>query len=452
MTDKNGKPGAGPAPSDGRRWDDLRLVAVRIADEARKAGAAHAEVLLRRRCRRAVEDRGPVVGPLWDDRITLRCADARGRRGHATGTWAEVDATVAKAIAAIGGAPDPHERPVGRMDIRDRGLGIDDPRLPRVTDADRQATIDDNLAGVASISRALKVKRLTYYEEREERAFASTAEVSAAEASTRFSIQGAVAGAGGPEVDGLIASRVFAEVSSRPLGVDLARRCLALAKAAPLPEGPTHTVLGQRAVARLLEGLVPAFAADRVAGGTSFLAGKLGRVVGSARLHVIDDATRMSGLGTRAFDERGVPSVPVPLIKEGVAGGVYQGPLDAAVHDTRPTGHARIDGALWPGNLVVRCGNRTRNMLFPDLGRFVLVEDIFDVSGIDPVTGRIVVPARVLVHDGTDVLGSPGVVTLETTADEIFQNLENVASDQERHGLVDTGSWVVSAPLRFVPA
>lgn len=444
---------AAPAPDDGRRWDDLRLVAVRLVDEAQRAGAHHAEVLLRRRCRRAVEDRGPVVGPLWDDRVVVRATDRDGRVGTASGPWARVEGVVKEAVESIDGSPDPLQRPVRRMDITDRGLGIDDPRLPAVTDADRRATVDDNLAGVANINRTLKVRGLAYYEEREERAFASSAEVSAAEAATRFSIQGTVATAGGGTVvDGMIASRAFAEVASRPLGVDLARLCQALARPTTMPDSLRHVAFGQRAVARLLEGLAPAFSAEAIAEGRSFLAGRVGQRIASPEVHVLDNALRMGGLGARGFDDRGTPPVEVPLIREGVAGGVYQDPRTARRHDVRPTGHARADDSLWTGNLVVRSGNRTRNMLFPDLGTFVLVEDILDVSGIDPASGRIEVAVQLLVHDGTESLGNPGPMVMVTTADDILQNVESVVSDQERHGLVDTGTWIVASGLGFRPA
>jgi hypothetical protein len=165
--------------------------------------------------------------------------------------------------------------------------------------------------------------------------------------------------------------------------------------------------------------------------------------VAHARLHLYDDGLRMGGLGTRGFDDRGVPPMVVPLIREGVCGGFYQGPRIAAQADARPTGHARHDDALWPGNLVVRPGNRTRNMIFPELGAFLLIDDVLDVSGIDPRSGRVSAPVRVLVLQGTAVVGSPGVCRLETTADALLMGLRELASDQQRHGLVDTPTWVV---------
>ncbi len=444
MSNSTGQPTAPAVPDDGRRWDDMRLVAVRLVDEAKTAGAVHAEVLLRRRCRRVTEDRGPIVGPLWDDRISIRCTDKSGRVGKATGAWREASKVIKKAVSSCTGPASSAEGPVDRMDMQDRGLGIDDPRLPRVTDEERRATIDDNRSGVAVIDRSLEVRSLAYYEEREERAFANSGQVSALETSTRFSIRGAVAVAGTKSaVDGMIASRSFAEVSSRPLGVDLARACLALRQAATLPEGPCAVVLGPRAVARILEGLLPAFSSEAIAAERSFLTGRIGRKIGGSALHMIDDASRMGGLGTRAFDDRGTPSVPIPLIKEGVAAGVYQGPLTAAQRETRPSGHSRFDDSLWAGNIIVRGGNRTRNMLFPDLGRFVLVEDVLDVSGIDPVSGQIRIPVTALVHEGTAALGNPGVLTLACTAEELFSSVEAVVSDQQRNGLVDTGTWIL---------
>jgi predicted Zn-dependent protease len=149
-------------------------------------------------------------------------------------------------------------------------------------------------------------------------------------------------------------------------------------------------------------------------------------------------------MATRGFDERGVPPVSINLIKEGRAAGLYQGLGAAESVDARPSGHERTDGSIWPGNLVVRPGSRSRNMLFPDLGTFVLVAEITDAGGVDPATGEIDIGALVFVADASGELGCAGVHRLRCTTDELLSGVQRICNDQQRHGIVDTATWIVN--------
>jgi PmbA protein len=186
-----------------------------------------------------------------------------------------------------------------------------------------------------------------------------------------------------------------------------------------------------------------AFSAERIAEGGSYLQGRVGSRMASRELHVVDDARRAGGMATRGFDERGVPPISVNLIKEGRASGLYQGPRSAERTGARPSGHERADGTLWPGNLIVRPGSRSRNMLFPELGTFVLVTELTDTHGIDPATGEIDVGARVFVADTDGIRGCAGVHRLRCTADALLGGVQRVCNDQQRHGIVDTATWLV---------
>ena len=90
----------------------------------------------------------------------------------------------------------------------------------------------------------------------------------------------------------------------------------------------------------------------------------------------------------RAFDARGV-FLDLPIIREGVVGALYQDTELARELNSRPSGHEGPDGC-WPGNLVLRAGTRSRNMIFPELGPFLLLDDL-NVSGrwFDLQTGKL---------------------------------------------------------------
>jgi len=426
-----------------------RSAALRLLDRAKDAGAATAEVFAVRMESRNLDHGHPSVDRSVDFRFTVRVWDAAGGHGMATGrgsnpTDADQDRVIQQALATLGDIPGAESGPAPRLDIPDRGLDINDRRLPHLDDDMRRGVVRSNVDGALQVDRRVAGTDFRYEELHATRCFASTHGVSVEEHGTRFALIGsAYTEDHAHRVRGQLVSRNFAEVASRPLGFELGTRLVASLSPTQLPSAPTAVVFEQRAVATLLPRLVSAFSAERIASGESYLQGRVGSRVASRDLHVVDDARRPGGMATRGFDERGVPPVSINLIKEGRAAGLYQGPRSAALVDARPSGHERADGSLWPGNLVVRPGSRSRNMVYPELGTFVVVQEITDASGIDPSTGKIDVGVLVFVADASGVKGSAGVHRLRCTAGELLGGIQRICNDQQRHGIVDTATWVV---------
>ncbi len=135
--------------------------------------------------------------------------------------------------------------------------------------------------------------------------------------------------------------------------------------------------------------------------------------------------------------------MPLPLIREGTLGALYRSPRSARRYGTRPTGHTRADGSPWPGTLIVRPGGRSRNMMFPDVGRYLLIDELLDLSGVDLVTGALRLPVRVALGEQGQILGGLGNAVLDTTISGLFHAIAEMASDTERHGSVDACTWVI---------
>ncbi|MEC8423948.1 MAG: metallopeptidase TldD-related protein, partial [Myxococcota bacterium] len=284
-----------------------------------------------------------------------------------------------------------------------------------------------------------------YDEVVQDRGFASSAGVAQGERSTRYRLSGAARLRGGDvQVSGATTSRNFAEVASKPLGVALGRRALALGRSAALPGAPVPVAMAPSVVAAVLPRIVRAFRGELVSAGASFLSGRLDRAFGGEVLHLVDDASLHGGYATRSFDDRGVPGAPVNLVKEGRVGGLYQGVESARAADARPSGHETGDGGAWLGNLVVRPGNRSRNMVFPELGSLVLVDEILSIDRCDLRTGELELQVHAHRYESTVALGFCGVVRLRCHADELLGGVMHVLNDQTRIGVVDTPTWVVS--------
>ncbi len=412
--------------------DRARITA--LLARARDGGARAAEALrVETQLLEQVSARRPAVSRV-ELRWTVRVWGEGGRAG--TGAAEDPDAALAQAFVAMkAAAPSAVAGPADRYAIRAGGNGIDDPRFPGVTDADRA----DILVSAERAMQAAPVRRrgVRLRQGRSRRAWMSTRGVEAEEHGTCFEIF-AEADLGDVELDQRLASRHFADVASLPFGPELRRRLDLHARPGPLPAAPLPWVLEPRAVGGLLMSLGEAFVGD----GRTFVDDLPDGRLAPSIVHVTDDPARFAGLHTCAFDDRGVPPIAVTLVREGLAHGRYHAPEDARDAGLRPTGHFR-DGCLRPANPALRPGSRTRNMILAELGEHVSIERL---PAVDRRTGLVSgVALGVLVRGGERVSGVR--VPLSEHVTTLLARATEVAGDQERVNAADASSLVL-APAR----
>ena len=431
---------------------ELRRIPDALVRFAKESGARSAEALVvQSDVRRLSAESRPGGHLVTEDQVWVRVYDEQGRCGRATGSLGSEEgrAVIKKAIAKMPAAPpDPGGQPPPRLDATVTGLSILDRRWKILEDTDRREIIAENHAGCRSVPSPLASLRFQYEERLQRRCFSSSRGVDLFEESTFYQLHGEASAAERPDlrVTGSVLSRHFADVASMPMGADLGARITAMSRKALLPPERRAVVLEPRAVASLFMALIEAFRSERVATGKSFLSGHLGDLVASERVHVVDDGTITGGYATRGFDDRGVPPVPLPLIREGVSAGLYQGPHAAWEANRRPSGHERADGSLWSGNLIIRPGSRSRNMLFPELGSFAAIDEVMDTAGINPATGKIEVPVRVSRWEGAECAGYVGIRTLSTDAISLLKSVQHVTSDQTRFSGIDVCTLICDGP------
>lgn len=411
--------------------DRSRLVG--MIDRARTGGARAAEVA-------------------WTERDLLEQAGAKGRPGHrldrawtarvwrdggrcGVATAATPEGAIDVALASSADAPpDPLAGPPDRIPVPGGSLGICDRRHEQIADEDRADMLQ--LAERALAQGGLGAVRVVYRQVLQGRGWMSTRGMEAEETSTAYELSAEV-DAGPVRAFHRIASRHFSDVASLPFGVELRRRVEPLLRRVELPASPRPIVLDPRVMAELVRSLAPAFAADAVARG-NFLASRLGKRLASPTLHVTDDAGLASGLLTRAFDERGVPPIPVAVLKEGVVSALYHDPETARAAGLRPTGHV-WDGVIRPSNLVVRPGARTRNVILTELKDYLALDRL---PPLDLDSGMLAGVVPVVRVDQGERVGAVDV-RIEAPIWVVLEAVREMAADQERSCEVDTPTAVL---------
>lgn len=137
------------------------------------------------------------------------------------------------------------------------------------------------------------------------------------------------------------------------------RRAAEIAKMARDPKeggaGRRDVVFGPYIFANLLSDVVGSASAFNVDAGFSFFTGKLGERVASEELTLLDDGTIAEGLGSRPFDDEGVPTQRTTIIDRGVLRCYLHNSMTAKKFKTVSTGNAGwVEPEPW--NIIVEPG------------------------------------------------------------------------------------------------
>ncbi len=403
-----------------------------VLDAARAGGARAAEVI--RVEREWMEQTGSRLRGTEGEECVWCVRVYRDGGATGTGEHASAAAAIKAALTMAASAPaDEFAGPAERMTVAAGALGVDDRRHTGISDGDRAEVLQ--FAERTFAPSGLLFQRLIYRQVREQRAWMSTRGMEAEAAATTYALTAEVR-AGGWDLRQTIASRHFSDVASLPFGTELRKRADGLSRSGSLPDAAWPIVLEPRVVADLIRALAPAFAADQA--GACFLKDYLGKRLSTPAIHLTDDAGLTSGLLTRAFDDRGVPPIPVTLLKEGVVTGLYHDPESARKVGLRPTGHV-TEGKIRPSNLVVRPGGRTRNVILTELKSHLLLDRLppFDLAS-GRFTGRVPV---VIVRAGEPSVCASGHLDVHVGA--LLAAVVELAADQERSGEVDAPTAVL---------
>ena len=312
-------------------------------------------------------------------------------------------------------------------------------------------------AAALAISGIELVEESVYSDEEAQIAIASTAGVEAeAQQSFCFTYVMAHAGRDGERQSGLgfCAGREPGVLDPEQAGREAGEKARALLGARPCPTGSYTVVFDREVAAALIASIVQALSADAVQKGRSVFAGKLGEVVASPLLTVLDDGLAADGMATNPFDGEGVPQQTTTLLEAGVLRSYLHSSYTARKEggEARSTGNAgRGSYRSLPGvsatNLVVKSGRGTLADVMARVGEGLYVDSVAGLhSGVNPISGEISVGATGrLIEKG--MAGRPvREVTIAADFLRLLESVSDVGGDARwipLHGSVYAPSVVV---------
>ena len=239
----------------------------------------------------------------------------------------------------------------------------------------------------------------------------------------------------------------FKRYSPEGAAVKAAKQAITMLDSSPAPMGEMPVVLGSGGGVLFHEAVGHGLEADAVKRQTSMFAGKVGQVVGSDKVTVVDDATIPNLRGSFNFDGEGTPAQKKVLIENGVLKGYMNDLITAKYFKVPPTGNGRRESyrnypLVRMTNTYLAAGRSEPQEIIEATKKGIYAKDLGG-GEVDTASGDFTFGVReaYLIQDGK--LGAPVLgATLIGNGVEIMKRIDLVGNDVSYWpGTCGKGQW-----------
>ena len=240
--------------------------------------------------------------------------------------------------------------------------------------------------------------------------------------------------------------RFFADLESpAAVGREAGHRAVQALGTQKLPSG-RYPVVFDREAGRGIVGLVASCVlGDSIYRERSYLAGKLGKRIGSKLVTLVDDPLLPRAPGSRAYDGEGRKVSRQVVVKEGTLRSFLLDSYSARMLKMKPTGSAAGGGGIphsSTSNFFLAKGRSKPESLLKGIDRGLYVMRMMGF-GFDPVTGNFSRGAEgFLIEDG-ELTVPVGEITVSRNLDELLNGIDKVADDLDHRTSISAPSFRV---------
>jgi PmbA protein len=219
-------------------------------------------------------------------------------------------------------------------------------------------------------------------------------------------------------------SNDYSDFNLESLATLAVEKSVALLGATPCESGKYEILLTKEASSSLLSPHVSMFSAESVQKNVSLLKGKVGEVVGSTMISIVDDPFMKKSVRSGSFDDEGVATTYKELVKDGVLTGFMHDLKTAKKDDVKSTGNGFIGRGIAPTNFYIKPGEFKYEDAVKSMEKGIIITDLAGThSGANPISGDFSLQASgFLVENGKK--GRP--VALITVAGNYLDLLKDV--------------------------
>ena len=244
-----------------------------------------------------------------------------------------------------------------------------------------------------------------------------------------------------------IRSNDYADFDYEALASLAAKKAVALLGATPCESGEYEILLSKEASASLLMPHVSMFSAESVQKNISLLKGKVGEVVGSSLVTVVDDPFMKKSAKSGAFDDEGVATSYKELIKDGVLTGFMHNLKTAKKDNIKSTGNGFIGRGISPTNFYIKPGEYKYDDAVKSMKKGIVITDLAGThAGANPISGDFSLQASGFLVENGEVIRPVALITVAGNYLDLLKDVTQVCDDLKfNFGYVGSPSLLVKS-------
>ncbi len=257
---------------------------------------------------------------------------------------------------------------------------------------------------------------------------------------------------------GQASSRTLAEFDAQSVGFEAAQMCTNSINPQRCDAGVSTIIFEPMAVGEILSFVfTPNFSLKTYSEKRSCFSEKIGSQVAVAEFNLLDDPHVTNGLGSKAFDDEGIPTNVTQYINNGIFENTYSDSYNAFKEGTVSSGNACRPGSPLgrsstpipisaPHNLTIKAGVPSRDNIIKDTKNGILISRLWYTYAVNPIKGDFSCTARSgiwIIKDGQISMPAKSVRIIHGLP-TLLQSISDIANNQRT--VLSWAAMPVTAP------
>lgn len=194
-------------------------------------------------------------------------------------------------------------------------------------------------------------------------------------------------------------------------------------------------VLSPDVVKSLLSAYISSAIAEDVQKNSSLFVGKLNQKVASRKV-TVEDKPLAKTLFARSFDDEGVATINMPVIKNGVLLNYFYNLTTAAKDNVQSNGHGAVAGgskvytSTW--YLEMKPGKKSQDELFKEINNGVYITEVQGLhAGLNPRSGNFSLQSTGFLVENGKLSHGLDIITVSGNLVDLFNDISEVGSDSK---------------------
>ena len=231
----------------------------------------------------------------------------------------------------------------------------------------------------------------------------------------------------------------YRDLSPEEAGKMAGRRAVQLLGASQVKSGVMDLVLEPLIAMQMMGIISSCFSGEAVLKNKSFLAGKLGEVVASRELTLIDDGTMPGRLGSASFDGEGTAAQRTVLLENGVLKNFLYDCLSAKKAGAVSTGNGMRGSYkgvphIGTSNYYLEAGSLSPEQLIGSVEKGIYVTEILGAHTANPVSGDFSFGASGILIEHGKLSHPVRGITIAGNFQQLLQKISGIGSDLTYYG------------------